>query len=287
MKNLMLFPVIMLMSFSLLTGDKEAYVLFDSNGIKTDYSKLLSEAKKADIILFGELHDNPICHWLQRELTADVYTDVKDKLVLGAEMFEADDQIAINEYLAGRISEKTLKDEVKLWNNFPTDYKPLLDLAKTNKLKFIAANIPRRYANLVYSRGLTSLDSISADAKKWIAPLPIKYDSTVKSYKEIYENAGGHGGQNLPKSQAIKDATMAYFILKNWTKGQIFIHYNGAYHSNNHSGIEWYLKQQNPGLKVLVISSTEQKSVDVLEEETKGAGDFIICTPSSMTKTYK
>jgi uncharacterized iron-regulated protein len=185
------------------------------------------------------------------------------------------------------MTEKTLKDEVKLWTNFSTDYKPLLDFAKTNKLKFIAANIPRRYANLVYSRGLASLDSLTADAKKWIAPLPIKYDSTLKCYKEIYENAGGHGGQNLPKSQAVKDATMGYFIFKNWAKGNIFIHYNGAYHSNNHQAIEWYLKQQNSALKIMVISSTEQKDISVLEEEVKGSGDFIICTPSSMTKTYK
>ncbi|MGZ3882925.1 MAG: ChaN family lipoprotein, partial [Bacteroidia bacterium] len=198
----------------------------------------------------------------------------------------ADDQVALNEYLTGRISEKTLKDEVKLWPNFHTDYKPLLDFAKHNKLKFVAANIPRRYANLVYSRGETALDSISAEAKQWIAPIPIKYDPALKCYKDIYESAGGHGGQNLPKSQAYKDATMAYFILKNWSKGQIFIHYNGSYHSNNHLGIEWYLKQQNPSLKIVVISSTEQNDINQLEEESKGIGDFIICTPSSMTKTH-
>lgn len=287
MKKLIVLPIVLLMSFSSSNNSKDAYVLFDSAGKKVDYSQMLSEAKKADIVLFGELHDNPICHWLQKELTQDLYLEVKEKLVLGAEMFEADDQIAINEYLAGRMTEKTLKDEVKLWTNFSTDYKPLLDFAKTNKLKFIAANIPRRYANLVYSRGLASLDSIAPDAKKWIAPLPIKYDSTLKCYKEIYENAGGHGGQNLPKSQAVKDATMGYFIFKNWVKGNIFIHYNGAYHSNNHQAIEWYLKQQNPALKIMVISSTEQKDNNVLEEEVKGSGDFIICTPASMTKTYK
>jgi len=135
--------------------------------------------------LFGELHDNPICHWLQRELTEDMLAEKKTNLVLRAEMFEADDQIALNEYLAGKASEKTMKDEVKLWNNFATDYKPLLDIAKTNKLKFIAANIPRRYANLVYSRGEKVLDSIDVEAKKWIAPYPIKYDSTLKCYKDI------------------------------------------------------------------------------------------------------
>jgi uncharacterized iron-regulated protein len=275
------------MSFAQIHSNKDAYIIYDSKGKKTDYSQLLAEAKKADIILFGELHDNPICHWLQKELTQDVFTDKKEKLTLGAEMFEADDQIALNEYLAGKLSEKTLKDEVKLWTNFGTDYKPLLDFAKTNKLKFVADNIPRRYANLVYSRGVVALDSIDVEAKKWIAPLPFKYDGTLKCYKDIFENAGGHGGENLPKSQAIKDATMAYFILKNWSKGQTFIHYNGTYHSNNHQGIEWYLKQQNPDLKILVISSTEQTDINQLEAESNDSGDFIICTPSSMTKTYK
>lgn len=276
-----------MMSFTLLTGSKDAYVLYDSKGKRTDYNAMLAEAKKADIILFGELHDNPMCHWLQRELTQDLHAEFKDKLVLGAEMFEADDQVALNEYLSGKLSEKALKEEVKLWNNYTTDYKPLVDIAKKNKLKFVAANIPRRYANLVYSRGLPALDSIAAEAKKWIAPLPMKYDSTLKCYKEIFENAGGHGGQNLPKSQAIKDATMAHFILQNWKKGQLFVHYNGAYHSNHHQGIEWYLKQQMPALKVMVISSTEQSDAGTLEEEAKGSGDFIICTPATLTKTYK
>ncbi|MEO6303334.1 MAG: ChaN family lipoprotein [Bacteroidia bacterium] len=277
--------VVFLSSFIL--SDKYAYTLFDIKGNKTSYEQLLSKAKDADIVLFGELHDNPICHWLQRELTEDLYSINKEKLVLGAEMFEADDQIAINEYLAGRMTEKTFKDEVKLWTNFSTDYKPLLDFAKINKLNFVAANIPRRYANLVYSRGVTALDSIDAEAKKWIASLPFKYDGNLQCYKEIFENAGGHGGENLPKSQAIKDATMAHFILKNWSKGQTFIHYNGAYHSNRHQGIEWYLKQQIPDLKILVISSTEQKDLNNLEKESVGLGDFVICISASMTKTYK
>ncbi len=275
------------MSFAFIKYDKQPLTVYTAKGNKATYDQLLAEAKKVDIILFGELHDNPMCHWLQKEITEDLFADKKENLVLGAEMFEADDQIALNEYLAGKTSEKTMKEEVKLWNNFATDYKPLLDIAKKNGLKFIACNIPRRYANMVYSRGEKALDSIDVEAKKWIAPYPIKYDSTLKCYKEIFENAGGHGGQNLPKSQAYKDATMAYFILKNWSKDKVFIHYNGAYHSNNHQGIEWYLKQQNPTLKILVISSTEQKDNSKLDENAIGIGDFIICTPESMTKTYK
>jgi len=276
-----------LTAFSYTVIEKPAYTLFDIKGKKTDYTAMITEASKADVVLFGELHDNPICHWLQKEITSDLYAEKKANLVLGAEMFEADDQITINEFLAGKVSEKTFKDETKLWTNYATDYKPLMDFAKSNKLPFIATNIPRRYANMVYSRGEVALDSIDSDAKKWIAPYPIKYDGNLKCYKEIFENAGGHGGDNLPKSQAYKDATMAYFINKNWSKGKLFIHYNGAYHSNHHQAIEWYLKQLNPEIKVVVISSSEQKDISKPEEAALGSGDFIICTPSTMTKTYK
>lgn len=286
MKKALLCSFIAMITLS-FTGEKKAYEIFDGKGMLTSYAEMLEAAKNADVVLFGEFHDNAICHWLELELTKDLYADKKEKLVLGAEMFESDDQVTLNEYLRGVISEKTFKSETKLWGNYETDYKPLVEFAKAHQLKFIAANVPRRYANMVYNRGLSSLDSIDAVAKKFIAPLPIKYDSTVQAYKEIFNNAGGHGGQNLPKSQAVKDATMAHFILANWKPGQTFLHYNGAYHSNNHSGIVWYLKQSNPKLKILVISAAEQESVNMLEDSSVGLGEFIICVPESMTKTQQ
>ena len=268
-------------------NDKKAYQLFNSKGKEIHYAKVLEEAKEADIILFGEQHDNPIDHWIEQELTKDLFTEKKEKLILSAEMFEADDQITVDEYLSGSLSDKTFKDETKLWTNYPTDYKPLLDFAKANKLRFVAANIPRRYANMVYSKGLEKLDSINYEAKKWISPLPIDYDSTLTCYKDIAKQAKGHGGPNLPKSQAVKDATMAYFILKNFTAGNTLIHFNGSYHSDRHQGIEWYLKKSNPGLRILTIASTEQDAIEDLDKENLGLADFILCTPTSMSKSYR
>ena len=284
-KNLILATVVLsLFSFR---SDKKAFVLFNSEGKEVQFGKLLESAKEADVILFGEFHDNPIVHWLEQELTKELYDSKKGDLVLGAEMFESDDQIALNEYLSGLVSEKTLKEEAKLWTNYPSDYKPLLDFAKKNKLKFIATNVPRRYANMVYSKGLGKLDSIEVDAKKWIAPLPIEYDSTLACYADIFKNAEGHGGQNLPKSQAVKDATMAFFILKNFSPGKTLIHFNGSYHSDHHQGIEWYLKKANPDIKVLTIGATEQDEINELDKESYGQADFIICTPASMSKSYR
>ena len=272
--------------FFSFTGDKAAYKIYSEKGGKSSYEKILKEAENADIIFFGELHNNPINHWLELELAKDVFFQINDNLVLGAEMFEADDQTTINEYLGGKHSFDTFKSEVKVWPNNTTDYQPLMDFAMKNQLTFVATNVPRRYANIVYKTGFKGVASISDEGKKWVAPLPIKYDKDLPGYKEMVEMSGGHGGENLPMAQAIKDATMAHFILKNWKKGQTFIHYNGTYHSNNFEGIIWYLKQQNPDLNILTIASVEQSKIDSLAEENMGLANFILCTPESMTKTY-
>ncbi|NCP44922.1 MAG: iron-regulated protein [Flavobacteriales bacterium CG18_big_fil_WC_8_21_14_2_50_32_9] len=272
-------------SFGFLS-DKPAYQLFDEKGKKTSYKKMLKEVEGADIILFGELHNNPINHWLQYELTKDVFEQINESMVLGAEMFEADNQNTLNEYLSGKFDYKTLKTEIKVWPNNTTDYQPLVDYALKHQLTFVATNIPRRYANLVYKLGFGALNSINDEGRKFIAPLPIAYDKELPGYKKIVEMSGGHGGENLPKAQAIKDATMAHFILKNWRKGQIFIHYNGTYHSNNFEGISWYLNNEKAGLKIVTIGAVEQDKIDSLAEENIGIANFTICTPTTMTKTH-
>ncbi len=194
-----------------------------------------------------ELHNNPISHWLQLEVTKSI--DKNRNLILGAEMIERDNQKVLNDYLSGKIDEKEFDSVANLWNNYKTDYKPLVDYAKENKIDFIAANIVRKYASMVYKGDFKALDTLPASEKQWIAQLPIAYDKNLAGYKKMLEMMGGHGGETFPKAQAIKDATMAESIFKAYeetikTKSDVtFIHYNGAYHSDDYEGILWYLKK--------------------------------------------
>ncbi|MDZ7741991.1 MAG: ChaN family lipoprotein [Bacteroidota bacterium] len=290
MKNrFLLFTIIIFFITTAFKSDKPAYQLFKANGKKTKYTRLLKAAKEADIVFFGELHNNPICHWLQLELTCDLFTENDSaNIILGAEMFEADDQLILDEYLGGVIKESNFEKEAKIWPNYKTDYKPLINFAKENQLEFIATNIPRRYASVVHNGGFEALDGLTDEAKSYIAPLPVQYDPELEGYKSMLEMMGsmGHGSENLPKAQAAKDATMSYFILKNWENGKIFIHYNGAYHSKNFEGIVWYLKQENPDLNILTINSEEQAQLDSLKSELENTADFILVIPEVMTKTY-
>lgn len=285
-KIILIFAV--LLGLSSFKSDKPAYRIFNNEGKTVKYKKLLDAAKDADVVFFGELHNNPICHWLQFELTKDLYESKNGQIVLGAEMFEADNQLLINEYLNDQISGKSFEKEVRLWPNYKTDYKPLLEFAKDSSLMFVAANVPRRYASVVYKKGFEGLDSLSAEAKSYLAPLPIQYDPELKGYKDMMTQmaAMGHANENLPKAQAIKDATMAYSIAEFAGDGKTFIHYNGTYHSNNYEGILWYLNIYKPGLKIITISSVEQTKIDDLDEENINLGDFVLAVSETMTKTH-
>lgn len=270
-------------------AQKQAYRLYNENGKKTRYEKMVAAASEADMVLFGELHNNPISHWLQIELTEDLHAIKGADLVLGAEMFESDNQLLLDEYFEGLISEVKFEEEARLWKNYTTDYKPLVLLAKDNDLKFIATNIPRRYANSVYKQGVAVLDSLSTEAKRFIAPLPLAYDTALNCYNQLIHGSEmqGHGSINLADAQAIKDATMSHFIMKHWQSGQLFIHYNGAYHSDAYESMNWFLLRANPDLKIVTISTVEQDNLDELGEDSMGKADFIITVPSSMTKTNR
>lgn len=281
--------VITLFLATTVQAQKPAYALYKTDGKKAKYDKMVEEASAADVVLFGEQHTNPIAHWLQVELTRDLIAKKGKEVVLGAEMFEADNQLILDEYLSGFVSEEKFEDEARLWNNYLTDYKPLVLLALENKLPFIATNIPRRYANSVFKKGLPVLDSLSAEARSYMAPLPLEYDTSLTCYKQLMGGGGmpGHGGVNLVDAQAIKDATMAYFILQNWSPGNLFIHYNGAYHSDNFESMNWFLKRERPGLKILTISTISQDEVTELQKKNEGLADYIIAVPSRMTNTSR
>ena len=260
------------------------YKIYNNKGKKVCYKKMMKTLAKKDIVLFGELHNNAIAHWLQYEVTAEL--SKSRKIILGAEMMEADNQDELNAYLKGEIDYKELDTVARLWPNYKTDYAPLINFAKENNLPFVATNIPRRFASLVYKKGFKALDSLSDKEKEWIAPLPIPFDSELATYKDILKMMGDHGTPELVMSQASKDATMAYFILKNYTADSLFIHYNGAFHSDSYEGILWYLKKEQPNLLYGTISTVSQDDIHKLEEENLGKADFIIVVDSNMTNTY-
>lgn len=284
MHRYIVFVLSIALSIGTIAQVRPAYMLFNANGKKISYDRMLRTVRTGDIILFGEEHDDPIAHWLQLLVAQDLVA--QGPLIMGAEMIEADDQATLDRYLRGEIDQAALDTLARLWENHPTDYAPMVDLAKEKHLPFVACNVPRRYARAVSKGGFAALDTVPENERAWIAPLPIAYDPTLPGYVKMLTLMGDHASPEMAMAQALKDATMAHFIAKYATKGTRFLHFNGSFHSDFHEGIGWYLDRARPELSRVTIATVTQEQVDRLEPEHLGQADIIICVDTAIPGTH-
>ncbi len=283
------------LTFVLLTiaQSKPAYELYKSNGKTAKYDKMIKDLAKSDMVFFGEYHTNPISHWMQLEISKSFFELKGKKLFFGAEMFESGNQLVLDEYLNGLYPEKKMLPEItQMWGNYQTDYKPLLEFAKENGLRFIATNIPRRYASMINKKGIDALKELSPEALAMIGPDLEKYfDPTVKAYAEMADMMGGHvppNMLNIQTAQAAKDATMAHFSLKNFNQGDLLFHFEGSYHSNYEQGIIWWINKIQPGLNIKSIATVTQSEWNELSEDEKATiANYIIVVADNMTQTKR
>ncbi len=282
------------------SADRPAYRLFTSAGKPVAYGKMTKALAGADVVLFGEEHNNAIAHWLELQVARDLLRVKGDKLVLGAEMFERDVQPVLAAYVSvcDSITEKDLTEKARPWPNYATDYRPLVELARANRLRFIGTNIPRPYAREVAQKGLDATINAgverTADQEQLLPPLPLRVDMQRPAYQKMRalfgsDEAHGGGGAGIDRmiaAQALKDATMAHFIATGRAPGELLLHFNGSFHSDDHSGICEYLLAEAPGTKLLTISTVSQDDLGKLEKENHGKADYILVVPADMTKTY-
>ncbi len=265
----------------------EAYQFFTNKGKKIDLNQVLKEAENANVVFFGELHNNSLGHWLQLQVLKGLQANNPD-LVVGSEIFERDDQLNLDEWFSGEITEANFETEAKLWKNYNTDYRPVLRYAKDKNLRFIGTNVPRKYASLVSKSGLLALDSLSIDAKKYFAKLPMEVDMNMPGYVAMKDMMHGASGNSdfMIQAQALKDATMAESLFVPLHSGKKVYHINGSYHSKDGEGILWYLKREFPNLKTMNIHMVTQDQLEKLDDENAKSGEIILVLPSDSHTTY-
>ena len=268
------------------------YRLYDNTGKEIEFSAMIDSLKKSDVVFVGESHNCPVSHWMEFKIAEALYKEHGDKLVIGEEMMEADNQLILDEYMNRKISYDRFESEARLWPNYSTDYYPVVFFAKDNGIRFVATNVPRRYANAVSNEGLECLNSFSDEAKSYIAPLPIsfKYDSDEASSKfgamQMLRRKSPEEMQRLAEAQAIKDATMGWFISKNLPSDGHFLHINGTMHSDGRDGIIPYLEEYRPGTRIATVTSLRADDASTLEQEYLGTADFYIVVSTDFPTSY-
>lgn len=253
-------------------------------------TELITAAEHADVIFFGEEHNDSVAHNLQLEVFKGLHLIHGPGLALSLEMFQTDVQPVLTEYLAGWITEKNLQTDARPWKNYK-DYRPLIEYAKENKLYVLAANAPSRYTNRVTRAGIASLAELPKQSKKLLAPLPID-TLTGRYYEKFIGLLGGHegmGNMKIYQSQSVWDATMAWQIAQLAKKRAVkqVLHLNGRFHSDEKLGTYAQLQRYAKKLKLLNITSFSDTDFDHPQwEKWLHLGDFIIITDPSAKRSF-
>ena len=292
---ILFFITLMSLSISAQVSDAN-YRIYDATGNAADFGQILTRIDNADVVFLGENHDDATAHALQLEIFKSVVEKyaARRKVALSLEMFERDVQVVLDEYLKNLITEKKFLDDSRPWKNYQTDYRPLLELAKDRRLDVIAANAPRRYVNMVSRLGRDSLNQLSPESKKWLAPLP--YGEPSQAYGDKFNALMGKmpeanmGLNKILASQSLWDATMAFSIseyLKN-TTNPLVVHLNGAFHTENRLGTVEHLLKYSPKTRVLVVTMRYEDAFTQFDKvKYTNLGDFVILTDAKVPRTMK
>lgn len=271
-------------------ADSSLYRIYDTHTKQEiTLSHLADALQAADVVFFGEEHNDSVAHLLEYDLLKAM-DERYDGVALSMEMFVSDDQLVLDEYLTDIITERNLTKDAVLWNNY-TDYRPMVEYAKAHQIPVLAANAPSRYTNRVTRDGLESLNVLGKSARSLLAPLPI--DTLTGAYFEKFANLmGGHEGMGnlkIYQSQNLWDATMAYRISRFAKKKAVkkILHVNGRFHSDEQLGTVAHLHRYLRRRAVSNISCFPHESFARPDWSAfSNLARFIILTNPDVAKTF-
>lgn len=118
---------------------------FEDRWRVSDRETLFKQINESQLIYFGDFH--PMAQSQKSHLRILKNIKSNKNTVLALECFWSDDQSYIDKYIKGTLSEREFLKKIEWVKNwgFPWEnYRPLLDWAKTNKVRVIGLNGPER-----------------------------------------------------------------------------------------------------------------------------------------------
>lgn len=304
-------------ALSLLILQTPAYVperVFDTRQQAfIDFEVMLTGIADVDVVFVGEMHDDPNTHRLEAAIL-DGLQRRKRSPVVSLEMFERDAQASLDAYLAGTMSEEEMLEGTRPWPRYATDYRPLVEFAKSAGWPVVAANVPRAIAQKVARAGKDAIEQLTeaeraVTARELQCPLDGYFDRFAESMSahpapNQSEDEKKAMAERYYWSQCVKDETMAEAIAaavarndpgpalsersesrglalseRSESKGLV-IHYNGAFHSDFGLGTAERVRRRLPGKRTVVVSMLPVEDLDKLQpagEDLKRA-DFLVYT---------
>ena len=250
----------------------EVKYYYDDNEISS--AQAVKIAGDYDVVFFDEYHDQSSIHQAELEFFTEFYRQ-NPKMILSMEMFERDVQPTVNDYLNGAFSLEEFLNSSRPWDNYLTDYKPLVEFAKENGISVLASNIPRRMAAQYAKTG--DFSSINDEDKQYLPQKHlVEYEAYYNKFKQYMSQEQANKPMKMTperielfyKAQCLKDDTMAESIVE-FSKAHEntkVLHVQGSFHGDEHLGVVEKVNKLNPALKTIVITPVEAKDYEQVKD---------------------
>ncbi|MFN4196698.1 MAG: ChaN family lipoprotein [Caldimicrobium sp.] len=226
-----------------IKDDKDIKTAF---GVKIDQLKtlenILPEIIPAQVILIGESHNEYSHHLFQLEVIKGLYQFFGNNVVIGMEMVQRPFQKYLDEFIAGKVSEEKLLEQIEYYDRWKFDYRLYRDIflfAKEKGIRILALDLPQEIVKKVFKGGLHSL---SLEDRNYLPEM----DLNAPEYKELLRRvffehnfSNETNFEHFFQAQVLRDEAMAEeifnFVRKNPEKKLIVL--VGKNHILNRLGI--------------------------------------------------
>jgi uncharacterized iron-regulated protein len=272
-------------------GDTSDYRLYQvSEGRFVTLEDLAADLAGADVLFFGEFHDDQTVHRVQQELFTRVGEARDRALVLGLEMFERDVQPVLDGYVSGEIEEEEFLEQARPWPNYRTDYRPLVEMARDRGGQVVGTNMPQALATGIARAGLTSLEGLSPGERATAAaeiecPADEYFERFMEAIGGAAESAHGAASDTDPmmqrvfEAQCARDETMAEAIAPLIRPDAFVFHVNGSFHTDHYLGIVPRLLRREPEARVRIVATVQVEDLaNPAVEEHSDRADYVLFT---------
>ena len=252
---------------------------------------LLQQLRGAQVVLLGEIHDNPEHHAIQAEVLRSLAM-ARQVQTLAMEMLDREQQALVDSLLAenadaARFLEATGFDS-RGWG--AALYAPVIEVALETELDVAAANLSRAEAGQVMRDGLDGVLGSEAVARLALAGgLPAPAEARLRE-QLVVSHCNALPEAMLPAmldAQRARDAVLADVVLGRSEGGVALV--TGAKHVRADYGVPHYLALRAPGLQVASVLLIEVDGMLPVEsyraawqaEDGSQLYDYVWFTPQS------
>ena len=148
-------------------------------------SALFDELASKPLVLLGETHDNAEHHRWQLNTLAALHSRA-DRLVIGFEMFPRRLQSVLDQWVAGKLSEKAFLKSVdwrRTWGYAPNLYMPLFHFARMHRVPMVALNVERQLVSRVGAEGW---DAVPTHEREGLSDPASPSPAYLRSLAQVY-----------------------------------------------------------------------------------------------------